>query len=102
MAQVEFETEGRTPQLQINAKRDVLQRYGLQAGEVNKAVNAALAGEVVGTIVHGSKRNDIVVRMPEELRADDEQIKKLQPRAQPTRRRQVYCGYAKRHISKYL
>ena len=38
-AQVEFETEGRTPQLQINAKRDVLQRYGLQAGEVNKAVD---------------------------------------------------------------
>ena len=42
-AQVEYETEGRTPQLQINAKREVLQRYGLQAGEVNKAVNAALA-----------------------------------------------------------
>jgi cobalt-zinc-cadmium resistance protein CzcA len=76
-AQVEFETEGRTPQLQINAKREVLQRYGLQAAEVNKAVNAALAGEVVGTIVSGSKRNDIVVRMPEELRADDAEIKKL-------------------------
>jgi cobalt-zinc-cadmium resistance protein CzcA len=83
-AQVEFETEGRTPQLQINAKREVLQRYGLQAGEVNKAVNAALAGEVVGTIVSGSKRNDIVVRMPEELRADDEQIKKLPVRVGET------------------
>src|SRR5437867_12464033 len=35
-AQVEYETEGRTPQLQIQVKRDVLQRYGLQAGEVNK------------------------------------------------------------------
>ena len=77
VAEVEFETEGRTPQLQINVHREVLQRYGLQAGEVNKAVNAALAGQVVGTIVSGSKRNDIVVRMPEELRADDEQIKKL-------------------------
>ena len=83
-AQVEFETEGRTPQLQINAKREALQRYGLQAGEVNKAVNAALAGQVVGTIVSGSKRNDIVVRMPEELRADDEQIKKLPVRVGDT------------------
>lgn len=83
-AQVEFETEGRTPQLQINARREVLQRYGLQAGEVNKAVNAALAGEVVGTIVNGSKRNDIVVRMPEELRADDEEIKKLPVRVGQT------------------
>ena len=77
IAQVEFETEGRTPQLQINVKRDVLQRYGLQAAEVNKAVNAALAGQQVGIIAQGERRFDIVVRMPEQLRADDEQIKKL-------------------------
>ena len=77
IAQVEFETEGRTPQLQINVKRDVLQRYGLQAAEVNKAVNAALAGQPVGIIAQGERRFDIVVRMPEQLRADDEQIKKL-------------------------
>jgi len=77
VAQVEFETEGRTPQLQINVKRDVLRRYNLQAGEINKAVNAALAGQVVGNVVEGNHRHDIVVRMPEALRADDEQIKKL-------------------------
>jgi cobalt-zinc-cadmium resistance protein CzcA len=84
VGQVEFETEGRTPQLQINVKRDVLQHYGLQAGEVNKAVNVALAGQVVGAIVSGSKRNDIVVRMREELRADDEEIKKLPVRVGDT------------------
>ena len=77
VAQVEYETEGRTPQLQINAKHDVLRRYGLQAGEVNRAVNAALAGQVVGQLVDGNRRFDIVVRMPEELRAEEEQIKKL-------------------------
>src|SRR2546422_10752773 len=76
-AQVEHETEGRTPQLQINIKREVLQRYGLQAGEVNKAVNAALAGQEVGTMVEGEKRFAIVVRMPEQLRADDEEIRRL-------------------------
>jgi len=76
-AQVEFETEGRTPQLVINAKRVMLQRYNLQAAEVNKAVNAALAGQVVGMAVEGDKRREIVVRMPEQLRADDEQIKAL-------------------------
>ncbi|MBI5772372.1 MAG: efflux RND transporter permease subunit [Verrucomicrobia bacterium] len=75
--QVEYETDGRTPQLQINVKRDVLQRYNLQAGEVNNAVNAALAGQEVGQIVEGNRRFDIVVRMPEELRADDAQIKQL-------------------------
>ena len=77
VGQVEYETEGRTPQLQISVKRDVLRRYNLQAGEVNKAVTAALAGQVVGTVVEGNHRHDIVVRMPEALRADDEQIKKL-------------------------
>jgi cobalt-zinc-cadmium resistance protein CzcA len=77
VAQVEYETDGRTPQLQINAKHDVLRRYGLQAGEVNRAVNSALAGQVVGQLVDGNRRFDIVVRMPEELRADDEQIKRL-------------------------
>src|SRR5213595_3299197 len=76
-AQVEFETEGRTPQLEINVRRDVLQRYSLQAAEVNKAVNAALAGQEVGQIVEGNRRYDIVVRMPEELRADDEEMKKV-------------------------
>src|SRR5262245_25510949 len=76
-AQVEYETEGRTPQLQINVKRDVLQRYSLQAGEVNKAINAALAGQEAGRIIEGNKRYDIIVRMPEELRADDEQMKNV-------------------------
>src|SRR5437867_6225621 len=77
IAQVEYETEGRTPQLQINVKRDVLRRYSLQAGEVNKAVSAALAGQGAGQIVEGNKRYDIVVRMPEQLRGADEQMKKL-------------------------
>ena len=76
-AQVEHETDGRTPQLQITVKRDALQRYNLQAAEVNRAVNSALAGEIVGRAIDGDKRRDIVVRMPEALRADDEQIKAL-------------------------
>jgi len=76
-AQVEYETEGRTPQLQIDVRRDMLLRYNLQAGEVNKAVNAALAGQAVGQLVEGNRRFDIVVRMPEDLRADDAEIQKL-------------------------
>src|SRR5438094_4345529 len=76
-AQVEYETEGRTPQLQMNVKRDVLRKYSLQAGEVNKAINAALAGEIVGQIVDGNRRFEIAVRMAEQLRADDNEIKKL-------------------------
>lgn len=77
VAQVEFETEGRTPQLEIKVKHKLLQKYGLQAAEVNNAVSSALAGAEVGITVDGEKRHDIVVRMPETLRGDDQQIKKL-------------------------
>src|SRR5213595_945736 len=75
--EVEHETEGRRPQLLIEGRHDELQRYSLSASEVNKAVSAALAGKVVGTAIDGEKRYDIVVRMPEEFRADDEKILQL-------------------------
>jgi heavy metal efflux system protein len=75
--EVEHETEGRTPQLLIEAKKDELQRYDLSASEVNKAVAAALAGKIVGTALNGEKRYEIVVRMPEEFRANEEKIKQL-------------------------
>jgi len=76
-AQVEYETEGRTPQLLIEAKHDELRGYSLSSAEVNKAISAALAGKVVGTAIEGEKRHEIIVRMPEQLRADDEKIRQL-------------------------
>ena len=76
-AQVEFETDGRTPQLEITAKRDALQRYNLQGAEVNGAITAALAGKTVGSAYDGNRRRDIVVKMPESLRADDAEIQRL-------------------------
>jgi cobalt-zinc-cadmium resistance protein CzcA len=76
-AEVEYESEGRMPQLQLTARRDVLRRHGLASGEVNKAVSTALAGQTVGQLIEGNRRFDIVVRMPEALRADDAEIKKL-------------------------
>jgi len=84
VAQVEFESEGRTPQLQLQINRDVLRRHSLQAAEVNKAIHTALAGQEVGRIIDGNRRYDIVVRMPEELRADDQQMRQLPVRVGQT------------------
>ena len=75
--EVEYETDGRTPQLLMNVRRDALRRHNLQAAEVNHAVSAALAGEVVGMLVEGNRRYEIVVRLPEELRADSAAIGRL-------------------------
>ncbi len=75
--EIEYETEGRTGQLLIEARHNELQRYSLSASEVNKAVSAALAGKVVGTAIDGEKRYEIVVRMPDQFRADEEKIREL-------------------------
>jgi heavy metal efflux system protein len=75
--EIEYETEGRTGQLLIEARHNELQRYSLSANEVNKAVSAALAGKVVGTAIDGEKRYEIVVRMPDQFRADEKKIREL-------------------------
>jgi cobalt-zinc-cadmium resistance protein CzcA len=77
VGEVEYETEGHTPQLQITADRAQLRRLALSSGEINRAVGAALAGEVVGQLVEGNRRYDVVVRLPEELRTRDDQIRQL-------------------------
>ncbi|MEJ1972384.1 MAG: efflux RND transporter permease subunit [Lacunisphaera sp.] len=68
--EVEFESLGRTPLLEVVAKRDALARYGVQAAELNHAVASALAGEEAGVLVEGDRRHPVVVRLPESGRAD--------------------------------
>lgn len=74
---VEFETLGRTPLLEVVAKRDALARYNVHSAELNQTVAAALAGETVGTLVEGNRRTEIVVRLPEKAREDMEVLRKL-------------------------
>ena len=61
--EVEYETTGRAPMLEIRVKRDVLAKYNLHAGDVNQTIAAALGGQTVGTMIEGNRRFDIVVRL---------------------------------------
>ncbi len=74
---VEFETLGRTPLLEIVAKRDALARYNLHTAELNRAVSSALGGETVGTLVEANRRTEIVVRLPEDARDNLDVLRKL-------------------------
>ncbi|MEM6883936.1 MAG: CusA/CzcA family heavy metal efflux RND transporter [Verrucomicrobiota bacterium] len=74
---VEFETSGRNPVLEINPKRDQLRRYNLHVADINRVVESALAGSEVGTMVEGNRRYPIVVRAPEGVRHDLERIRQL-------------------------
>ena len=63
--EVEYETTGRAPMLEIRVKRDVLAKYNLHAGDVNQTIAAALGGQTVGALIEGNRRFEIVVRLSE-------------------------------------
>src|SRR4029453_1442480 len=75
--EVEYETTGRAPMLEIRVKRDVLAKYNLHSGDVNQTVAAALGGQTVGTMIEGNRRFDIVVRLAEADREKSETIRAL-------------------------
>jgi cobalt-zinc-cadmium resistance protein CzcA len=75
--EVEYETTGRAPMLEIRVKRDVLAKYNLHAGDVNQTIATALGGQTVGTMVEGNRRFDIVVRLPEKDRENSDAIRAL-------------------------
>jgi cobalt-zinc-cadmium resistance protein CzcA len=74
---VEFETLGRTPVLEIVAKREALTRHNAHSAELNRTVAAALAGENVGILVEGNRRTEIVVRLPESARENLAMLRQL-------------------------
>jgi heavy metal efflux system protein len=75
--EVEYETTGRAPMLEIRVKRDVLAKYNLHVGDVNQTITAALGGRTVGTMIEGNRRFEIVVRLAEKDRENLEAIRAL-------------------------
>lgn len=63
------------PQIQIKAKRDLLNHYGISIGAFNEYVDVAFAGKKVSLIYEGSRTFDLVVRYDEENRARIESIR---------------------------
>ena len=75
--EVEFETTGRAPMLEIRVKRDVLARYNLHAADVNQAIATALGGQNVGMLIEGNRRFEIVVRLSENDRQNLDVVRAL-------------------------
>ncbi|HYT61148.1 MAG TPA: CusA/CzcA family heavy metal efflux RND transporter [Haliangiales bacterium] len=77
-SEVEYETEGRAPVLEIKLKRDALTRYNLSAAVVNQTIATALAGQTVGTMLSTENRpHDIVVRLRADLRENLDTLRAL-------------------------
>ncbi len=75
--EAELETNGRTSSVVMQVKRDILLKYNVPLAELNRAVSAGLGGEVVGQVVEGIRKRDIVVRLEESERSKEDMMKSL-------------------------
>jgi CzcA family heavy metal efflux pump len=70
VADLQLEQQMDVPQLRIQADRNALGRYGMNVGDLAEAIDVAFNGEVVSQILEEGRSVDLVVRFPEELRAN--------------------------------
>lgn len=63
------------PQIQIRARREMLNHYGISVGEFNEFVDVAFAGEKVSEIYDGGKSFDLVIRFNDTHRNSIESLR---------------------------
>ncbi|ESU25062.1 CzcA family heavy metal efflux pump [Flavobacterium enshiense DK69] len=63
------------PQIQIKAKRELLNHYGITVGQFNEFVDVAFAGEKVSEIYEGNKTFDLLLRFDDANKGKIENIK---------------------------
>lgn len=75
LVDLSVEQQVEIPQVQIKAKRDILNHYGITIGEFNKFVDVAFAGEKVSEIYEGNKTFDLILRFDDANRGSIENIR---------------------------
>jgi cobalt-zinc-cadmium resistance protein CzcA len=76
-ADVAVEQTTGLPVLTVAPKREAMARLGINVSEVQDLVATAVGGSVAGSFYEGDRRSDIVVRLPESLRADVDALQRL-------------------------
>ena len=74
---VKVEQVSGLPVMSVNLNRDLLARTGLNVGDVQDVVEAAVGGIEAGRVFEGDRRFPLIVRLPEELRSDTQEIERL-------------------------
>ena len=70
VADLQLEQQMDVPQLRIQADRGALARYGMTVGQLSEAIDVAFNGEAVSQVLEEGRSVDLVVRFPENLRAN--------------------------------
>ncbi len=76
-ADVKVEQTTGLPMMTISPRRELLARHGLSVADVQQVVSTAFGGQPAGQLFQGDRRFDIVVRLPESLRADTRVFQQL-------------------------
>jgi cobalt-zinc-cadmium resistance protein CzcA len=76
-ADVQIETLGGAQELRIELDRAAMTRYGLRVEDVKNVIEAAVGGAFASEVIDGRRRFDIVVRLPEDKRRDEDVIRAL-------------------------
>ncbi len=69
-ADVSVEQVEGAPVLSVDVDREQIARYGLTVADVHEVVSVAVGGRAAGHVFEGDRRFDLIVRLPEEFRAD--------------------------------
>jgi CzcA family heavy metal efflux pump len=75
LVDVSVEQQVEIPQIQIQANRDMLARYGITMGQFNEFVELAFAGERIADIYEGQRKFDLIVRLNKDYTESIEGIK---------------------------
>ena len=73
------------PLLTIHLDRDAMARLGLNVNDVQEVIEIAMAGKPAGLVYDGDRRFEIMVRLPEALRADLDRLEQLPIPLSPNR-----------------
>jgi cobalt-zinc-cadmium resistance protein CzcA len=76
-ADVRVEQTAGLPMMTIEPDREALSRYGLSVADLQNVIAAAIGGREAGQVFQGDRRFDLVVRLPDELRQQTEQLERL-------------------------
>ncbi len=75
LVDLSVEQQVEIPQVQVRAKRDLLNHYGITIGQFNEFVDVAFAGEKVSEIYEGNKTFDLLLRFDDANKGKIENIR---------------------------
>ena len=67
---VKIEQTSGLPMLEVKLNKEAIARYGMNPADILDVVAIAIGGKPAGMIFEGDKRFELVVRLPDEVRAD--------------------------------